>query len=131
MWFTLKTWGADRLGASIAHTCRVARHLADLVDREPMLERLAPVQLNIVCFRYRFEHDADHRNAELVADLQEAGVAAPSTTTLGCRLAIRAAIVNHRTRREDAGALVAAVLAFGARIAARERAASPSPAPLP
>ena len=39
-----------------------------------------------------------HRvNARIVADLHEAGDVAPSTTVIDGRLAIRAAIVNHRT----------------------------------
>ncbi|HJS87387.1 MAG TPA: pyridoxal-dependent decarboxylase [Acetobacteraceae bacterium] len=115
IWFTVKTWGADAIGASILHCCEVARHLAALVDAAPMLERMAPVALNIVCFRYRFGLDSDRQNAELVADLQESGIVAPSTTTLGGRLAIRAAIVNHRTRREDVDALIAAVREIGTR----------------
>ena len=45
-----------------------------------------------------------------MAELQESGLAAPSTTVLDGRLAIRAAIVNHRTRREDLDTLVQAVL---------------------
>lgn len=120
VWFTFKTWGADAIGAAILDTCEIARHLAELVDAAPMLERLAPVALNIVCFRYRFPHDADRQNAELVADLQEGGIVAPSTTTLGGTLAIRAAIVNHRTRRDDVEALVDAVLRFGARRAEQQ-----------
>jgi aromatic-L-amino-acid/L-tryptophan decarboxylase len=115
VWFTLKTWGADRIGEAIARSCRLAEYLADRVDAEPMLERMAPVALNIVCFRYRFPGDADRENAELVADLQELGIAAPSTTTIGGRLAIRAALVNHRTQAEDVDALVDAVLTFGER----------------
>ncbi len=115
VWFTIKTWGADAIGASILRCCEVARHLASLVDAEPMLERVAPVALNIVCFRYCFARDADRQNAELVADLQEAGIAAPSTTTINGVLAIRAAIVNHRTRAADMEALVEAVLEHGER----------------
>jgi len=115
VWFTLKTWGADRIGEAIARSCRLAEYLGDRVDAEPMLERMAPVALNIVCFRYKFPGDADRENAELVADLQELGIAAPSTTTIGGRLAIRAALVNHRTQAEDVDALVDAVLTFGER----------------
>ena len=48
-----------------------------------------------------------------VAHEQESGVAAPSTTTIDGRLAIRAAIVNHRTKSRDIDALIAAVLRFG------------------
>ena len=85
----------------------------------PQLELLAPVQLNIVCFRYRGE-DADRLNAKIVVDFQESGLAAPSTTIIDGRLAIRAAIVNHRTEARDIDALVRATLAFGdARIPSR------------
>ena len=68
--------------------------------------------LNIVCFGYRGA-DADRVNADIVADLHEAGRVAPSVTTIGGRTAIRAAIVNHRTGPEDIEALVRSVLAFG------------------
>jgi aromatic-L-amino-acid/L-tryptophan decarboxylase len=115
VWFTLKTWGADRIGESIARSCRLARYLADRVDLEPMLERTAPVALNVVCFRYRFPRNADGENAELVADLQESGIVAPSTTSIDGRLAIRAALVNHRTQAEDVDALIDATLTFGER----------------
>jgi aromatic-L-amino-acid decarboxylase len=72
------------------------------------------VQLNIVCFRYRAT-DANRLNGDVVADIQESGIAAPSTTVLDGKLAIRAAIVNHRTDICDIDALISAVLEFGAQ----------------
>ncbi len=113
VWFTLKVHGSARIGAAIAETCRLARLLESRVAAEPELELLAPVALNIVCFRYRCPADADAVNRDIVADLQEAGVAAPSTTTLDGRLAIRCAIVNHRTREPDLDRLVDGVLERG------------------
>jgi glutamate/tyrosine decarboxylase-like PLP-dependent enzyme len=95
-WFTLKVHGTDAIGAMISRTCELARHLESRIIATPELELLAPVQLNIVCFRYRGE-DADRLNARIVVDLQESGIVAPSTTKIGNCLAIRAAIVNHRT----------------------------------
>jgi aromatic-L-amino-acid decarboxylase len=112
-WFTLKTYGTDKLGAVISRTCELARHMEAKITAEPQLELLAPVQLNIVCFRYRAEN-ADAVNANIVAALHESGIAAPSTTTLDGKLAIRAAIVNHRTDVCDIDALLSAVLEFGA-----------------
>ena len=50
---------------------------------------------------------------KIVADLQESGIAAPSTTTIGGKFAIRAAFVNHRTQIRDVDALVDAVLRLG------------------
>jgi aromatic-L-amino-acid/L-tryptophan decarboxylase len=121
VWFTLRTYGTERLGAAMLETCRLAQRLAARVDAEPELERLAPVELNIVCFRYRGPDD-DRLNAGIVAELQESGAAAPSTTVLEGRLAIRAAIVNHRTRAEDVDRLVEEVLAIGRRATAEPEA---------
>jgi aromatic-L-amino-acid/L-tryptophan decarboxylase len=113
-WFTLKTNGSEKLGAIIARTCALAGYLETRVLAEPRLELLAPVQLNIVCFRYRAT-DANKVNGDIVIDIQESGIAAPSTTLLDGQLAIRAAIVNHRTDTCDIDALIAAVLEFGAQ----------------
>src|SRR6202011_5837328 len=95
-------------------TCRLARYLAAQVEATPDLELLAPVALNIVCFRYRCA-DADRVNREIVADLQESGIAVPSTTTIDGRLAIRAAIVNHRTGAQDIDTMLSAIVALGGR----------------
>ncbi len=114
-WFTLQVYGADRLGETIAATCRLARYLGECVVAEPRLELLAPVSLNIVCFRFRAK-EPDRLNRDIVVALQESGVAAPSTTVLEGRLAIRCAIVNHRTERRDIDAMLQAVLDQGAAL---------------
>jgi glutamate/tyrosine decarboxylase-like PLP-dependent enzyme len=113
IWFTLKTYGTEKLGAVIARTCALAAYLEARILAEPRLELLAPAQLNIVCFRYR-AREANRVNGEIVIAIQESGIAAPSTTLLDGQLAIRAAIVNHRTDTCDLDALVAAVIRFGA-----------------
>ncbi len=109
-WFTISVYGADQLGQTISRCCERARYLARRIEAEPELELLSPVSLNIVCFRY---NASDEVNADIVADLQESGVAAPSTTKLRGRLAIRAAIVNHRTAEQDMDALIDATIRFG------------------
>jgi aromatic-L-amino-acid decarboxylase len=115
-WFTLKTYGTEKLGAMIERTCALAGYLQARILAEARLELLAPVQLNIVCFRYRAaDAHSNTLNGEIVSDIQGSGISAPSTTMLNDRLAIRAAIVNHRTDIVDIDALVAAVLEFGAR----------------
>lgn len=109
-WFTLKTYGLDRIGRCIAHSCVLARHLEYRVRTEPQLELLSPARLNIVCFRYRGD---DALNARLVVALHESGIAAPSTTTIDGKLAIRCAFVNHRTQIRDVDAMLEAVLRLG------------------
>jgi aromatic-L-amino-acid decarboxylase len=112
-WFTLQVYGTEKLGKVIAHTCELAQYLEQCITQTPELELLAPVSLNIVCFRYRC-CDADRVNADIVVALQESGIAAPSSTTLDGKLAIRAAIFNHRTNKGDIDALIRATLEFGA-----------------
>jgi aromatic-L-amino-acid/L-tryptophan decarboxylase len=117
VWFALREFGLARLAAKITDNCRQAQHLAGLVERHPQLQRLAPIVANICCFRYApaglAGADLDALNAAIVARLQESGSVVFSTTRLNGRLAIRAAITNHRTRLDDIDAAVAAVLAAG------------------
>jgi aromatic-L-amino-acid/L-tryptophan decarboxylase len=117
IWFALKEHGTRRFGQLIAQNCSQARYLAERICAEAELELLAPVSLNIVCFRYRApeidERGLDCLNENLVQDLQESGVAAPSTTRIRGRLAIRVNITNHRCRRADLDLLVSTVLAAG------------------
>ncbi|CAK0767626.1 aromatic-L-amino-acid/L-tryptophan decarboxylase [Gammaproteobacteria bacterium] len=111
-WFTFKVYGGEKLGQAISEMCRLARYLVERIETCPDLELLAPVALNIVCFRFCCD-DSDLVNTAIVADLQELGIAAPSTTTINGQLAIRVAIFNHRTRSQDLDALLAGVIALG------------------
>ncbi|HEY4114577.1 MAG TPA: aspartate aminotransferase family protein [Rhizomicrobium sp.] len=133
-WFALKTFGTERLGEAMHHCCEVARHLAERIAAEPSLELLAPVQLNIVCFRHRAA-EPNSFNTELAVRIQESGIAAPSTTMIDGQVAIRAAITNHRTQVSDADALVDAALRL-AKTLAREQphlrlAEEPAPDAIP
>jgi glutamate/tyrosine decarboxylase-like PLP-dependent enzyme len=117
VWFTIKAHGLDRLGAVIARNCRDAQHLGRAVARSPHLALLAPVSLNIVCFRFVAEGldepDLDRLNDDIVVALQRSGAAAPSTTRIGGRLAIRACLTNHRTTVSDLDLLVREVERLG------------------
>jgi aromatic-L-amino-acid decarboxylase len=120
-WATFKVYGAEAIGAVISRTCELARYMGSRIIASPELELMASVELNIVCFRYRFgapanpatEELANRLNRQIVVELQEAGAVTPSTTLIGTRVAIRAAIVNHRTSRVEMDTLIEAVLAAG------------------
>lgn len=111
-WFTLKTYGAEKLGEMIANTCALAQYAQQRIMATPQLELLAPVSLNIVCFRYRCA-DADRVNADIVVALQESGIVAPSSTIVNGCFAIRAAIVNHRTTQKNLDDLINHTLTHG------------------
>lgn len=112
VWFTLKTYGARAIGALISQSCSLARYLEERILATPELELLAPVELNIVCFGYRSQR-ANEFNRMIVVNLQECGRVAPSITTLNGRVAIRAAIFNHRTGRHEIDTLVEQTLLIG------------------
>jgi glutamate/tyrosine decarboxylase-like PLP-dependent enzyme len=100
VWLTFQTLGADAIAAAIEANCACARRLAEHVAGSGAFELAAPVPLNIVCFSLAGEAEGA-RNRELVIRLQERGLAAPSTTRIGGRDVIRAAIFNHRTTLAD------------------------------
>ncbi|HEX6913532.1 MAG TPA: pyridoxal-dependent decarboxylase [Longimicrobium sp.] len=120
VWMSFKAHGVDALVRLVEQNVEQARYLAARVEASPVLERLAPVPLNVVCFRFAPADLPEPRrnavNEEILVRLQEGGIAMPSGTTLGGRYAIRAAIVNHRSRREDFDALVDAVERIGREV---------------
>jgi aromatic-L-amino-acid decarboxylase len=120
VWMSLKAHGVAAIARVIEQNVDQAAMLARLVDGHPELELVAPVPLNIVCFRFAppaAEPGALNRlNQELLLQLQESGIAVPSSTILDDRFALRCAFVNHRTRTEDVEALVDAVLRIGRTI---------------
>ncbi|WP_051076813.1 pyridoxal phosphate-dependent decarboxylase family protein [Henriciella marina] len=113
IWAHIAEFGTKRLGEAISHNCRLIERLASLVDDTDEFERLAPISTSICCFRYvaaGLENaQLDALNEEIVIRLQEIGIAAPSTTGIGGRLAIRVNMTNHRTREQDLHILLDAI----------------------
>jgi len=106
IWAQITALGSEALGAAISRNCAQAVKLAELVDAEPRLERLAPVASSIVVFAHR---DGDATTEEIVLRLQESGLAVPSITTVKGRRAVRVNITNHRTKDADLVMLMGAV----------------------
>ncbi len=120
IWMSIKEQGVGKFGRLIDQNIEQAAYLADLVKSDPRLELMAPVPINIVCFRYRMD-GADESalralNNEIMLRLQESGVALPSDTTVHGRHCLRVAINNHRTRREDLDLLISEVIRLGDEI---------------
>ncbi|MEM9571533.1 MAG: pyridoxal-dependent decarboxylase [Pseudomonadota bacterium] len=117
VWAHLLEHGTEKIGQSIADNCKLATNLGVKVQAHPDLELLAPVSLNICCLRYApadlTATQLDDLNTAIVAHVQSAGIAAPSTTRINGALAIRVNITNHRTRVEDMDILLDAILDAG------------------
>ena len=120
IWAHLATHGTEKLGALITQNCAQARYLGDLVMQAHDLELLAPIPMQLCCFRYAPAHapaqKLDLLNDEIIIRLQETGIAAPSSTLINGTNAIRVNITNHRTTFADLDLLVTAVQEIGAQI---------------
>ncbi len=126
LWFTLRHYGIEVLGASIARTCELAEVLERRVRDCDELEVLAPVTLNVVCFRARppqldDEAALDRLNDAVAIAVQESGAAVLSTTRIAGKRALRACIVNHRTAEADLDVVIDAVRAAARRTGAAIR----------
>jgi glutamate/tyrosine decarboxylase-like PLP-dependent enzyme len=120
VWMSMLEHGVDKYGRIIAQNCAQARYLAERVDAEPALERLAPVSLNIVCFRYVVQGVDNERlnalNDELVIRMHERGHALVTTTRLHGKVCLRPSATNHRSRLEDFDILADEVLTIGRQL---------------
>jgi len=116
-WMSLKEHGSRKYGRLIQQNIDQARYLAELIEAAPELELVAPVTLNVVCFRYTRPglDDAalDALNKEILVELQEQGIAVPSGTTVAGKYALRVGHTNHRSQRQDFDILVREVIRIG------------------
>ena len=123
VWMSIKEHGLDRFGRMIARNVEQAHYFGQLVKNDPTLELMAPIGMDIVCFRFN-PGDMDDEalnalNKEILMQLHEQGIAAPSYTTLQGRYCLRIAIANHRSRQEDFDLLAREVLRIGREMVAQ------------
>lgn len=117
IWMTMKEHGTKKLGRMISRNLDQAQYLGGLIDKTLYLELIAPIGLDIVCYRYNpgqlSLEPLNQLNREILIELQEQGIAAPSYSTLNGRYCIRVAISNHRSRYEDFDVLIEQTIRIG------------------
>jgi glutamate/tyrosine decarboxylase-like PLP-dependent enzyme len=112
LWLSLRYYGLGVFQESIREDLRLAQLLATMIDDEPRLERLAPVPLSAVCFRYvNGSADLNALNQSILDRVIRRGRVYISNAKIGGAFALRACIVNHRTTDEDVRDIVSEVLA--------------------
>jgi glutamate/tyrosine decarboxylase-like PLP-dependent enzyme len=121
---SIKEHGLDRFGRMMQRNVEQAHHLRAKIEAEKDLEMTAPIGLDIVCFRYNpgglSAEKLERLNRDILIQLQERGIAAPSYTTLNGQYCLRVAIANHRSRNADFDLLVKEVLDIGGALAAKQ-----------
>lgn len=120
VWMSIKEHGLDRFGRMIARNVEQAHYFGQLVEKEPTLELMAPIGMDIVCFRFNpgglDDESLNALNKEILMQLHEQGIAVPSYTTLQERYCLRIAIANHRSKQEDFDLLATEVVRLGQQL---------------
>jgi aromatic-L-amino-acid decarboxylase len=125
VWMSIKEHGLNRFGRMMARNVEQAHYLGQLIEKEQDMELLAPIGLDIVCFRYnpgkRDDKTLNALNKEILIQLQEQGICAPSYTTLDGRYCLRVAIANHRSVQDDFDVLVGEAVRIGQKLTTQFR----------
>lgn len=120
IWMSLREHGIEKYRRLIEQNIEQAKYLTDLVEKLPELELLAPVPMNIVCFRFvkdgLSKAELNELNREILMQIHESGLAVPSYTTIGGKFGLRCAITNHRSRFADFDLLIEKVLEIGCKL---------------
>ena len=123
LWMILQHLGRSGVAALVGRHVALAHRLAAAVDAAPDLERVAPADFSVVCFRYAppgWAEDAtklDSLNKLLVERIQAEGQAFLTGTVLRGRFALRACVLHYGTTEADIDALIGIVREAGARLA--------------
>jgi glutamate/tyrosine decarboxylase-like PLP-dependent enzyme len=94
LWLSIRTFGLAAFRDAIDHGIALAEHAEARLRERPGWEVVSPAQLAVVCFRREGDDELQTRlAAAMVAD----GFAAPSTTEVDGRVALRMCTINPRT----------------------------------
>jgi glutamate/tyrosine decarboxylase-like PLP-dependent enzyme len=101
----LRAYSRDKYSRLIQQNTDQARYLASLIEKDPQMELTAPVATNVVNFRCNpgglTEDEVKDLNKKIIGEIYKIRFWMISDTVLKGRFTLRAAITNHRSRRED------------------------------
>ena len=93
LWSVIRSYGTEELKRKIRSHISFASHLAELISGEKDFEILAPVIINVVCFRYHPEGFGDEKldaiNEKLNHSLNDSGKIYLTHTVLAGRFTLR------------------------------------------
>ncbi len=102
LWFVMRYFGREGVMEILRRHIQFAQRVAQAVDADPRFERVAPVALSVVCFRYK---GSDEENRKLIDAVNATGQAFLSHTELNGRFVIRFAVGNIGATEQDVDAI--------------------------
>lgn len=96
LWFVIRSFGIAGLQQKVREHVALAQELATWVDADPRFDRMAPVPLNLVCFRHR---GGDPATQHILDTLNKSGRICLSHTRLRDHLTLRMCVGQTNTQR--------------------------------
>jgi len=106
LWFVIRSFGIKGLQDKVRGHIELAREFESWIREDPRFEIMAPVTINLVCFRYHPSHhtfteeELERINKDLMDELNRSGSMFITHTKLKGRLALRLCIGQTNTTRE-------------------------------
>lgn len=94
LWFVIRHYGVEGLQFHVRLHVALAQSFAQWIEHDGRFEVVAPVPLNLVCFRYR---GSDDQNQRLMDRLNQSGDLYLTHTRLGERLVLRFCVGQTNT----------------------------------
>lgn len=106
LWFVIRNYGVEGLRQIIKENIEISRWVKDQIENSDEFELLAPVPLNLICFRYRpkglkDEDKLNQLNARLLEGLNKTGEILLTQTKLNDKYTIRFVSGNNNTSLEE------------------------------
>jgi aromatic-L-amino-acid decarboxylase len=96
LWFVLRSYGLEGIRQRFRHHIALARELSARLENDPGFEVMAPVPLNLVCFRYIGSHGNEQHldtfNIKLERLINNSGKAYITHTRINEKYTLRACI---------------------------------------
>jgi aromatic-L-amino-acid decarboxylase len=106
LWFVIRAYGVAALREMVRNHLRWARELAEEIEGNPEFEILAPMPLNLICFRYRPRgvddpETLDGLNERLLAELNRSGSMYLTHTRLDGKYTLRFVASQTNVKKND------------------------------
>jgi aromatic-L-amino-acid/L-tryptophan decarboxylase len=106
LWFVLRSFGLEGLQEKLRNHLRLAGEFAEKIGQEDDFELMAPVTLNLICFRYKPKDIEDEQilnrlNEDLLKKINATGKAYMTHTKVNGKFTIRMVIAQTNVGREN------------------------------
>jgi aromatic-L-amino-acid decarboxylase len=98
LWFVMRYFGQEKFQAVLRSHIQWAQQFATLVESHPDFERMAPLSLSVVCFRYK---GSDEQNKAILDKINSTGRVFLISTVLHEKLVLRLTVGNLATTWDD------------------------------